>query len=413
VKNKNKNVPAPSKLNLLRQIGNFIPDFLVSKLARETGVNKKVRKFSAWSHVISLLFAQLSHSIGLNDVCDALRLHSGPLSSLRGATPPTRNNLSHANKVRPAEMAEKLFWAVFEHLGKLSPGFLSGRSAKRFARKFKRTIHLVDSTTVQLIASCMDWARHRRRKAAAKCHLRLDLQSFLPRFAIVDTAKHNDAKRARELCAGIKAGEIVIFDKAYVDFAHLADLCQRVVFWVTRAKDNLSFKVVRRYQRGAVGNILRDDLIRLKTAVSRRDYPELMRRIVARVEVDGREVEMVFLSNNLEWSAVSIVELYGCRWQIEVFFKQIKQTLQLADFLGTSANAVRWQIWTALLAYLLLRYLSFLSEWSHSFSRLFTLLRTCLWKKWDLLSLLDIYGTADGQFRYLAQPEQAYFPGMG
>jgi hypothetical protein len=413
VKNKNKNVPAPSKLNLLRQIGNFIPTFLVSKLARETGVDKKVRKFSAWSHVISLLYAQLTHSIGLNDVCDALRLHSGPLFSLRGATPPTRNNLSHANKVRPAQMAEKLFWAVFEHLGKLSPRFLSGRAGKRFARKFKRTIHLVDSTTVQLIAACLDWARHRRRKAAAKCHLRLDLQSFLPRFAIVDTAKHNDAKRARELCAGIKAGEIVIFDKAYVDFAHLADLCLRLIFWVTRAKDNLSFKVVRRYQKGAAGQILRDDLIRLQTPASRQDYPELMRRIVARVEVDGHEVEMVFLSNNLEWSAASIVELYGCRWQIEVFFKQIKQTLQLADFLGTSANAVRWQIWTALLTYLLLRYLSFLSEWSHSFSRLFTLIRTCLWKKWDLLSLLEIYGTADGQFRYLAQPEQAYFPGMG
>jgi hypothetical protein len=413
VKNKNKIVPAPSKLNLLRQICNFIPDFLVPKLARETGVDKKARKFSPWSHVLALLYAQLTHSIGLNDVCDALRLHSGPLSSLRGATRPTRNNLSHANKVRPAEMAEKLFWAVFEHLGKLSPRFVSGRAGKRFARKFKRTIHLVDSTTIPLIASCMDWARHRRRKAAAKCHLRLDLQSFLPRFAIVDTARHNDARRARELCAGIKAGEIVVFDKAYVDFAHLADLCLRLVFWVTRAKDNLSFKVVRRYQRGAVGKILRDDLIRLKTPVSRKDYPGLMRRIVARVEVDGREVEMVFLSNNLEWSAASIADLYRCRWQIEVFFKQIKQTLQLADFLGTSANAVHWQIWTALLAYLLLRYLSFLSDWSHSFSRLFTLLRTCLWKKWDLLDLLGLYGTAEGKFRYLGQPEQAYLPGMG
>jgi IS4 transposase len=137
-----------------------------------------------------------------------------------------------------------------------------------------------------------------------------------------------------------------------------------------------------------------------------------MRRIVARVEVDGHEVEMVFLSNNLEWSAQSIVELYRCRWQIEVFFKQIKQTLQLADFLGTSANAVRWQIWTALLVYLLLRYLSFLSDWSHSFSRLFTLIRTSLWKKWDLLHLLDRYGTAGGHFRYLARPEQAYLPGM-
>jgi len=413
MKNKNKTVPAPAKLNLLRQICNFIPDFLVPKLARETGVEDKVRTFSAWSHVVSLLYAQLTHSIGLNDVCDALGLHSGPLSSLRGATPPSRNNLSYSNKVRPAEMAEKLFWAVFEHLGNLSPRFVSGKAGKRFARRFKRTIHLVDSSTIQLIASCMDWAKHRRRKAAAKCHLRLDLQSFLPRFAIVDTARHNDAKRAREVCAGIKAGEIVIFDKAYVDFAHLADLCMRLVFWVTRAKDNLSYKVVRCYQKGAVGKILRDDLIRLKTPASRKEYPELMRRIVALVEVDGREVEMVFLSNNLEWSAESIVELYRCRWQIEVFFKQIKQTLQLADFLGTSANAVRWQIWTALLTYLLLRYVSFLSEWSHSFSRLFTLIRTCLWKKWDLMGVLKIYGTANGHFRYLARPEQAYLPGLG
>src|SRR6267142_155186 len=390
MKKKNKIVPAPSKLNVLRQICNFIPDFLVPKLARETGVEKKVRTFSPWSHVVALLYAQLTHSIGLNDVCDALCLHSGPLSSIRGATPPHRNTLSHAGKMRPAAMAE-LFWAVFNHLSDLSPRFVSGHAGKRFARKFKRTIHLVDSTTIPLIASCLDWARHRRRKAAAKCHLRLDLQSFLPRFAIVDTARHNDAKRAREVCAGIKAGEIVIFDKAYVDFAHLADLCRRLVFWVTRAKDNLSYKVVRRYQKGAVGRILRDDLIRLKTPASRKEYPELLRRIVALVEVEGREVEMVFLSNNLEWSAQSIVELYRCRWQIEVFFKQIKQTLQLADFLGTTANAVRWQVWTALLVYLLLRYLAFLSDWNHSFSRLFTLIRAALWKKWDVLSLLRCY----------------------
>lgn len=117
---------------------------------------------------------------------------------------------------------------------------------------------------------------------------------------------------------------------------------------------------------------------------------------MALVEVDGREAEMIFLTNNLEWSAESVVELYRCRWQIEVFFKQIKQALQLAGFLRTSANAVRWQVWAALLSYLLLRYLAFLSEWSHSFSRLFTLVRTCLWKKWDLLGLLKIYGTAGG-----------------
>ncbi|MDE3100581.1 MAG: DUF4372 domain-containing protein [Verrucomicrobiota bacterium] len=179
MKKKNKTVPASSKLNLLRQICDFIPDFLVPHLARQTGVDKKVRTFSAWSHVVALLYAQLTHCIGLNDVCDALSLHSGPLSSIRGARAPTRNNLSNSNKVRSAEMAQKLFWAVFEHLGNLSPRFVSGKAGKRFARKFKRAIHVVDSTTIPLSASCMDWARHRRRKAAAKCHLRLDLQSFL------------------------------------------------------------------------------------------------------------------------------------------------------------------------------------------------------------------------------------------
>jgi hypothetical protein len=408
-----QNVPARSKLNLLRQICNFIPEFLISKIARETKVEKQARSFSPWSHVVALLYAQLTHSIGLNDVCDALGLHSGPLSSIRGATPPTRNNLSHANKVRSAEMAEKLFWEVYDHVGNLSPQFVGGKGGKRFARRFKRTIHLVDSTTIPLIASCLDWAKHRRRKAAAKCHLRLDLQSFLPRFAIVDTARHADGKRAREVCAGIQAGEIAIFDKAYIDYSHLADLSMRGIFWVTRAKDDMKYRVVRSYQTGRVGKILRDELIALVTPSGRRDYPELMRRVVALVEVDGQEVEMVFLTNNLEWSAQSIADLYRCRWQIEVFFKQIKQTLQLADFLGTSANAVRWQVWTALLVYLLLRYVAFLSNWSHSFSRLFTILRASLWQKWDLLSLLRRYGTADGHFRYIASPEQAYLPGMG
>ena len=224
------------------------------------------------------------------------------MSAIRGATPPTRNNLSHANKVRDAVMAEKLFWAVYAHLGDMSPKFVSGKAAKRFARKFKRTIHVVDSTTIQLIASCMDWAKHRRRKAAAKCHLRLDLQSFLPRFAIIDTARDADAKRAREVCAGIKDGEIVIFDRAYVDFDASVGFDQRGVFWVTRAKENLQFEVVERYPVKEGGKIVSDELVGLANAGSRQAYPELMRRVVAWVEVDGQERLMTFLTNQLTWS---------------------------------------------------------------------------------------------------------------
>ena len=378
---KNQKIPTASKFTVLRQLCNYIPPHLVPKLARETAVEEQTRTFDEWSHIVSLCYAQVTHSIGLNDVCDALQLNSGPLSALRGATAPTRNNLSHANKVRDAVMAEKLFWAVYGYLGDLSPRFVSGKAAKRFARRFKRTIHLVDSTTIELIASCMDWAKHRRRKAAAKCHLRLDLQSFLPRFAIIDTARDADAKRAREVCAGIKDGEIVIFGRAYVDFEHLRDLEVRGVVWVTRAKENLRFEVVQAYPVKAGGKVVSDELVGLKNPGSQKAYPELMRRIVAWVEVDGQERLMTFLTNQLTWSPESVVELYRCRWQIEVFFKQIKGTLQLADSLGTSANAVRWQVWTALLVYLLLRYLAFLSEWAHSFSRLFAVVRTCLWRK--------------------------------
>ena len=202
----------------------------------------------------------------------------------------------------------------------------------------------------------MDWAKHRRRKAAAKCHMRLDLQSLLPRFAIIDTAKENDAKRARELCGGLRAGEIVLFDKAYVDFSHLHEMTQRGVYFVSRAKDNLAYRCVKRLQKKPQGKILRDDLIVLKTPASRQDYPLRLRRVEALVEVKGKEVVMVFLTNNLTGAPSSVCELYRCRWSIETFFREIKQTLNLCDFLGHSANAVRWQVWTALLLYVLMRF---------------------------------------------------------
>lgn len=353
----------------------------------------------------------MTHSLGLNDVCDALALHSGPWSAIRGATAPKRNTLSNANRKRDPVMAEKLFWQTLEHLQSLCPGFARGRRP-RFAFRFKRVIHLVDSTTLQLVANCLDWAKHRRRKAAAKCHLRLNLQSFLPRFAIVDTARHSDAKKAWELCAGLLAGEIVIFDRAYVDLLHLFELFKREVSWVTRAKAGMQFKVVRRYQRGRSGNILRDDVVQMKSSASRRLYPAWLRRVVAMVEVDGQWREMTFLSDNLEWSAQTIADLYRSRWAIESFFKEIKQTLQLADFLGHNANAVRWQVWTALLTYVLLRFCAWISKWCHSFTRLFTLLRSALWLKLDLRGFLESYGTAGGSIRFLGTPEQAYLPGM-
>lgn len=307
-------------------------------------------------------------------------------------------------------MMEKLFWKVLDYLQKQSPDF--GLAYKGIPRRFKRAIHAIDSSTIALVANCMPWAKHRRRKAAAKCHLRLDLQSFLPACAIVEEASHHDDSRARQLCMGLKDGEVALFDKAYVNFGHLFELDQRGVFWVTRAKDNMSCHVCRKLLKKPAGKVLRDDLITLKTPKSKAQYPRCFRRVVMLVEVDGKEVEMTFITNNLDWAASSVGELYQARWGIEVFFKQIKQTLKVCDFLGHSKSAIRWQVWSALLLYVLLRYIGHINEWRHAFIRLFTIIRGVIWDRLDLTDLLRSYGTASGTIRMRAVPEAAYLPGL-
>jgi hypothetical protein len=398
-----------TNISTLRQIVELIPGHLVKKLSIKYGVDKKSRSFTPWSHVVSMLYSQLSHAFSLNDVCDALRNHSNPLKTIRGATAPSRNGLSYANKVRDGNMAEDLFWSVLHSLKFQYPGF-GGRNYRGMPRRFKRAINIVDSTTISLVANCMNWAKHRRRKAAAKCHMRLDLQSFLPKFAVVKPAKHSDPAVAYEVCSGLKAGEIVIFDKAYIDFVHLFRLNERGVFWVSRAKDNMQYRTVKKNRTSA--KVLRDEIIKMTVPKTYSQYPKYLRLVEALVEIKGEEKVLTFITNNLNWAASSICDLYKCRWAIEVFFKQIKQNLKLCDFLGHSENAIRWQIWTALLVYVLLRFLAFTNKWEHSFSRFITMLRAVLWDKFSLSELIKAYGTAGALKRTRAAPEQAYLPGF-
>lgn len=411
VKKQNPTCRAGRLGTVFRQICELIPSHLVPKLARECGVEDRARSFSPWSHVVALMYGQLSYALSLNDVCDALRMFATPLRAIRGATAPSRNALSHANKVRNCEMAERLFWATLEHLQSTFPAF--GRGAlPSVVHRFRREIHVVDSTVIRLVMSCLDWAKHRRRKAGVKCHLRMSLRSLLPGFAVIEAAHQHDNVQAFKLCAGLQAGEIVIFDRAYLHFGLLHDLDQRGVFFVTRAKENQAYRVCRRLPASKDPRVVSDESITLTVAKSAGLYPGQLRRVVARVEVDGEQRELVFLTNNFEWSAGTIADLYRCRWQIEIFFKQIKQSLQLADFLGHNANAVRWQIWTALLVHLLLRFLAWRSRWNHAFSRLFTATRSGLWLARRLEQWLRRYGTADGDYAALHPTFQSVLPGI-
>ena len=405
VKNKSiDHAPTRSKITVLHQLCNLIPPHLVPKVARECGSGSHARTFSHWSHLVALLHAQATHALGLNDVCDSLRLHGGPLSAIRGATPPARNTLSHANKTRPARIAQDVFWNLLAHLEKTHRGF--GRTGRpRRLHRFRQTISILDSTVIELVAGSMDWAKHRRRKAAAKAHVRLDLQTLLPRCVVIDTAAEHDNRRAAQLTAALRPGEIVIADRGYVDQDHFKELDDRGVWWVTREKVNMVSDLLEEFPVPAGGNILQDQLVTLKKGLP-------VRRVTALVEVDGKEREMVFLTNNRQWSANTVADLYKSRWEIEVFFKQLKQTFQVADFLGHSANAVRWQMWAALILMLLLRFNAWLSDWNHSFLRLFALARSCAWQKWDWAKLLKSCGTGGGSFRMLGAPQQAFLPGF-
>ena len=410
-KNRQRSQPK-SRFCILNAVCKHIPPCLVSKLARKHGCEQQARAFSPWSHVVALIFGQMTRALSLNDICDALQNYARRLATIRGATAPRRNTFSHANRTRDPAMAEELFWKMLDHCQSQSPGFGGKSRYGKLPARFKRPIHAVDSTTIALVANCMDWAKHRRRKAAAKCHLRLNMQDMLPKFAVVDTAKESDSKRAWEVCYGIKAGEIVVFDKAYVDFDHLYALESEEITWITRAKDNMAYRTMKKRQRHAKGKILRDDEIILKTPKSREVYPKRLRRIEAQVLVNGEEKIMVFITNNMALAASSIADLYKSRWAIEVFFKELKQCLQLCDFISYNERGVKWQIWVALLTYVILRYLAYLSSWQHSFTRLWTLIRGVLWARLDLISLLRSYGTAGGGYRALGHPEHLYLPGM-
>ena len=309
-------------------------------------------------------------------------------------------------------MAESLFWNVLDELKGRCPSFVvQGRRYCGIPRRFKRLINIVDSSTIKLVANCLDWAKHRRRKAAAKMHLRLDLQSFLPEFVLVRSASSNDLVQCYELCAGVRSGEIVVFDKAYVGFEHLYTLTARGVFWVTRAKENAQYEIVGQHTEPNA-HIIRDVDIKLKDYKTSRKYPATVRLVEAIVEVDNKPRQMAFITNNTEWAASSICDLYRSRWGIEVFFKEIKQTLQIADFLGYNENAVRWQMWIALLVYILLRFVAWQGRWKHTFTRLVAILRGVVWSCVDLFSVLDCCGTAHGRPRMRAAPDQCYLPGF-
>ena len=378
---------------ILRQVVTLIPPQIVHDIDRD--VRHRYKGFSVWSHIVALIYQQLTRTGSLNGVCDAARVHESEWGQLRDATVPHRNTLSNANRKRDPALAEKLYWELLKHFSETFPDFSKVRYEGYLARFRERHIHLLDSSTIQLVLNSIDWARHRRKKAAAKLHMNLDLGSKMPSFAIVESAAHHDSVRAAEVA-----------DRAYTDFGFLRELALRGVFFVVRQKRNMKMGIVER--RTVVGTeadkrdeveVLKDETVRPKRRSTAAKYAAddgLLRRVTAKVVVQGKWKKMVFFTNNFDWTPRTIAELYKARWAVELFFKEFKQTCQVRDFIGYNERAVKWQVWIGLVVHLLLRFVKFGSKWELSFSRLAGVVRCAVWVHRELFAVLALMGRKRG-----------------
>ena len=361
---------------MFSQVLKLIPRIEFERMVKETGAEYRSKGLSSWSQFVGMLFCQLGRAHTLREIEGGLKSCEGKLAHL-GIEAPVRSSLSYANSHRPWQLYEKVFYGLYEKVAATVVG------RRKF--RFKNKLVSLDSTTIDLCLSMYDWAKFCRTKGAVKLHLVLDHDGYLPQFAVITDGKVSDVAVAREI--GFAAGTIVVDDRGYTDYALYARWTDEGVFFVSRLRANAKFEVVEERTASQQGNIVKDQLIRLTDRYARNKCRHLLRRVEAVHEETG-EV-LVFVTNHRGLAAGTIGAIYKDRWQIELFFKALKQNLKIKTFVGTSANAVRIQIWTALISMLLLRYLQLSSHFGWSLANLVALLRMNLFTHRDLMAWLD------------------------
>jgi hypothetical protein len=344
----------------------------------QQGAEKGAKGFSCWDQFVAMEFCQLGAANSLREIHGGLATAMGKLIHLGLNKAPAHSTLAYANEHRPWQLYETVFKDVLGRCRRLAD--TKGRNFR-----FKNPLRSLDSSVIDLCLKVFDWARFRRAKGAIKLHLQLDHQGYLPCWAMVTEGKTHDVKVAQGL--SFEPGTIVAMDRGYVDFVMFARWTKSGVFFVTRAKQNMDYEVLETREVASRGNVLRDEIIGLTGPISKQKYPEKLRRIVIWDEENKREI--VLLTNIFQFAASTIASIYKERWQIELFFKAIKQNLKIKTFVGTTENAVKTQIWTALIAMLLLKFLQLKSTWAWSLSNLAAMLRFNLLTYRNLWAWLD------------------------
>ncbi len=369
-----------TNVTLFSQIISQLDRNCFQKLVNKYQTDKHEKGYDSWTHMVAMLFCQFAKSQSVRDISNGLRSATGNLNHLGIDRAPSKSSISYQNKHRSWELFRDYYYRLWEHLGQQAV-------FKRTKFRIKSKIFLLDATVISLCLSLFDWAKYRTSKGAVKMHTLLDFDGNLPAYVNITEGKTADNKGAYDI--PLLKGSVIVADRFYNDFPLLNIWDSSQIYFVVRHKDNFQFNVIQ--ERDLPDNrhqhILKDEIIELKNHISFEKYPKKLRRVAVWDDLNKQVVELI--TNQMTWTANTIGELYKSRWDVEIFFRDIKQLLHIKSFIGTSKNAVLIQIWTALITILLLKALKATAKYCWHLSNLVSFIRLNLFVKINLQHWLD------------------------
>ncbi|AIM36985.1 transposase [Sphingobacterium sp. ML3W] len=371
-------------INVFSQILSLIDRDIFKNLVSSYNSDKHQKGLTSWTHLVSMLFCHLSSSDSVRDISNGLRSTTGNMSHMGISRAPSKSSISYMNEHRDFNLFRDLYFALLSSL------WNKDVNHRKELRSLKREVYLMDASVIPLCLSMFDWATFRSNKGAAKLHTVLDYDGCLPVFMEITDGKVHESKKANSFA--FPKGSVVVVDRGYVDFQWMNVLDSKGCYFVTRSKSNMRYSVNKSYQSEAMreSGIIKDQIITLEGTASKRYGNKKLRLVHVLDSTTGNEYE--FLTNNLQWKPAMVSMIYKQRWQIEIFFKHLKQRLKVTSFIGTSENAVQIQIWTALIGILLLKYIQNKVIYKWNLSNLVSFIRMNIFVK------IDFWKWANDQF---------------
>lgn len=386
-----------TNITLFSQIISKLDRSKFSKLVKTKQTDKHQKGFNSWTHLVSMLFCQFAKSQSVRDISNGLRSATGNLNHLGIQRAPSKSTISYQNKHRDWTLFRDFYYVLLKSFGQQA-------NLKRVKFKIKSKIFLLDATTISLCLSLYDWAKYKTHKGAVKMHTLLDYDGNLPSYVNITDGKTADNKGAYDI--PLIKRSVIVADRFYNDFTLLNVWDSNQVFFVIRHKENIQFRSIKENElpENRHHHVLKDEIIELTGVQTKNKYPNKLRRVAVWDDINHQEIELI--TNQMSWSVNTISELYKARWDIEIFFRDIKQLLHIKSFIGTSENAVMIQIWTALITILILKALKANAKYSWYLSNLVAFIRLNLFVKVDLQKWID------QPFEEHPPPKQNYTQGV-